>query len=151
MSFDTKLKETQARIEKGGALKYHAKNKETGKLFARDRLALLLDRGGEGEGHGVLAMGPKSPESLACRVRSWCPQSTISWASGRRSASCSATARPLPSGRSRSRIIRSGGSSRQIARASEKGQGLRNKAKDSENGNGCSNQNGPISLVSPAG
>src|SRR4051794_20674494 len=31
------------RVLKGGAEKYHAKNKEEGKLFARDRLRLLLD------------------------------------------------------------------------------------------------------------
>jgi acetyl-CoA carboxylase carboxyltransferase component len=43
MSFDEKLKEVQGRVARGGGAKYHAKNKETGKLFARDRLALLLD------------------------------------------------------------------------------------------------------------
>ena len=32
-----------ARIEKGGAPKYHAKNAEEGKLFARERIALLCD------------------------------------------------------------------------------------------------------------
>lgn len=31
------------RIEKGGAERYHQKNKEKGKLFVRDRLHLLLD------------------------------------------------------------------------------------------------------------
>jgi len=45
MSFDEKLKATIAAVEKGGAAKYHAKNTETGKLFARERLALLLDPG----------------------------------------------------------------------------------------------------------
>jgi acetyl-CoA carboxylase carboxyltransferase component len=34
------------RVKKGGAEKYHAKNKQEGKLFARDRLRLLLDDGG---------------------------------------------------------------------------------------------------------
>ena len=43
MSLDKKLAETLARIEKGGAPKYHAKNAETGKLFARERIARLVD------------------------------------------------------------------------------------------------------------
>ncbi|MCB0418788.1 MAG: acyl-CoA carboxylase subunit beta [Bdellovibrionales bacterium] len=33
------------RIQRGGAEKYHAKNKEQGKLFARDRIAKLCDAG----------------------------------------------------------------------------------------------------------
>jgi acetyl-CoA carboxylase carboxyltransferase component len=33
----------QARIEKGGAERYHQKNAEQGKLFARERIALLTD------------------------------------------------------------------------------------------------------------
>jgi acetyl-CoA carboxylase carboxyltransferase component len=45
MSLDKKLEETLARIEKGGAPKYHAKNAETGKLFARERIARLVDPG----------------------------------------------------------------------------------------------------------
>ncbi|MFN7132061.1 MAG: acyl-CoA carboxylase subunit beta [Myxococcales bacterium] len=45
MSFDAKVKAVQERVLKGGAEKYHAKNKETGKLFARQRLDLLLDAG----------------------------------------------------------------------------------------------------------
>jgi methylmalonyl-CoA decarboxylase subunit alpha len=40
-----KLVETVSRIEQGGASKYHQKNAETGKLFARDRIAKLLDAG----------------------------------------------------------------------------------------------------------
>jgi methylmalonyl-CoA decarboxylase subunit alpha len=40
-----KLRETLARVEKGGAAKYHQKNADQGKLFARDRLARLLDAG----------------------------------------------------------------------------------------------------------
>ena len=43
MSVDQKLRDTQKRVLKGGADKYHAKNKEAGKLFVRERLALLLD------------------------------------------------------------------------------------------------------------
>lgn len=34
----------QARIEKGGSAKYHEKNTQEGKLFARERLARLLDK-----------------------------------------------------------------------------------------------------------
>ena len=42
------LRETE-RIRKGGDPKYHAKLKEQGKIFARDRLNLLLDPGWEVE------------------------------------------------------------------------------------------------------
>jgi acetyl-CoA carboxylase carboxyltransferase component len=45
MSLDKKLHETIARVEKGGAPKYHQKNAETGKLFARERIARLVDKG----------------------------------------------------------------------------------------------------------
>lgn len=45
MSTDAKLKDSLARIERGGAPKYHAKNAEAGKLFARDRIAKLVDAG----------------------------------------------------------------------------------------------------------
>lgn len=45
MSSEKKLTETLARVEKGGAPKYHAKNAETGKLFARERIARLVDAG----------------------------------------------------------------------------------------------------------
>jgi acetyl-CoA carboxylase carboxyltransferase component len=37
--------ELRATVEKGGAAKYHEKNAEVGKLFARERVALLLDDG----------------------------------------------------------------------------------------------------------
>jgi acetyl-CoA carboxylase carboxyltransferase component len=43
MSLDEKIRQTEARIAKGGAPKYHQKNAEQGKLFARDRVAMLLD------------------------------------------------------------------------------------------------------------
>jgi acetyl-CoA carboxylase carboxyltransferase component len=42
---DRHLKETLARVEKGGAPKYHQKNAEQGKIFARDRIAKLVDAG----------------------------------------------------------------------------------------------------------
>ncbi|HEU4405026.1 MAG TPA: acyl-CoA carboxylase subunit beta [Polyangiaceae bacterium] len=45
MSVYEKLASTLARVEKGGAPKYHEKNAEQKKLFARERLALLLDPG----------------------------------------------------------------------------------------------------------
>jgi len=45
MGLEDNLKETLARVEKGGAAKYHAKNAETGKLFARERIARLCDAG----------------------------------------------------------------------------------------------------------
>lgn len=44
MSMTEKLVGLVERVEKGGAEKYHAKNKEVGKLFARDRIALLIDK-----------------------------------------------------------------------------------------------------------
>jgi acetyl-CoA carboxylase carboxyltransferase component len=40
-----KLLATLERVERGGAPKYHQKNKESGKLFARDRIKLLVDEG----------------------------------------------------------------------------------------------------------
>ncbi len=45
MRFDETLKAKIAQVEKGGSPKYHEKNREVGKLFCRDRLALLLDPG----------------------------------------------------------------------------------------------------------
>jgi methylmalonyl-CoA decarboxylase subunit alpha len=45
MSLDEKLHATLARIDIGGASKYHQKNAETGKLFARERIARLIDAG----------------------------------------------------------------------------------------------------------
>jgi acetyl-CoA carboxylase carboxyltransferase component len=45
MSLDRKLVETLARVEAGGAPKYHKKNAESGKLFARERIERLVDRG----------------------------------------------------------------------------------------------------------
>src|ERR1700737_4510338 len=45
LGFDDRIKAELARIEKGGAPKYHQKNAETGKLFARERVGLLLDEG----------------------------------------------------------------------------------------------------------
>ncbi|WP_240376009.1 acyl-CoA carboxylase subunit beta [Bacillus piscicola] len=49
MSWEKELKDRVTQIEKGGHFKYHEKNKEKGKLFVRDRLALLLDNGIEFE------------------------------------------------------------------------------------------------------
>src|SRR5262245_36000448 len=45
MSTEKKLIETLALVEKGGAPKYHQKNAEQKKLFARDRIARLVDAG----------------------------------------------------------------------------------------------------------
>ncbi|ATB39637.1 carboxylase [Cystobacter fuscus] len=45
MSSDQKLLEKRAQVERGGAEKYHAKNQEAGKLFARERIRLLVDEG----------------------------------------------------------------------------------------------------------
>src|SRR3954462_1876538 len=43
MPFDDKLTAELARIAKGGGAQYHQKKAETGKLFARERVRLLLD------------------------------------------------------------------------------------------------------------
>jgi acetyl-CoA carboxylase carboxyltransferase component len=43
MSFDETLQRKIHEVEKGGAEKYHRKNAETGKLFARERIRLLVD------------------------------------------------------------------------------------------------------------
>ncbi len=43
MGFDDSTRQRRARIRQGGAPKYHAKSDEVGKLFARQRLARLLD------------------------------------------------------------------------------------------------------------
>ena len=40
---EQRLKETLARVERGGADKYHAKNAKDAKLFARERIARLVD------------------------------------------------------------------------------------------------------------
>jgi acetyl-CoA carboxylase carboxyltransferase component len=45
MSFDQKAKEALLRVQQGGAPKYHQKNAERGKLFARERIARLVDPG----------------------------------------------------------------------------------------------------------
>src|SRR5258708_3070682 len=45
MSFDERLKAQIGQVEQGGAAKYHTKNRELGKLFARERISLLLDEG----------------------------------------------------------------------------------------------------------
>ncbi len=45
MSPDAKLAKTLSRVAQGGAPKYHAKNAEAGKLFARERIARLVDEG----------------------------------------------------------------------------------------------------------
>ena len=39
------LNELTPKLLQGGAPKYHEKNAESGKLFARDRIAALCDRG----------------------------------------------------------------------------------------------------------
>ena len=42
---EKRIVDTVDRVHKGGAPKYHAKNAESGKLFARDRIARLVDQG----------------------------------------------------------------------------------------------------------
>jgi acetyl-CoA carboxylase carboxyltransferase component len=45
MSTENKLQQTLDRVQRGGAAKYHQKNAEQGKLFARERIARLVDAG----------------------------------------------------------------------------------------------------------
>lgn len=45
MSLDDDLRKLTARVEEGGAPKYHQKNAEQNKLFARKRIELLIDAG----------------------------------------------------------------------------------------------------------
>ncbi len=45
MSLEEKLIQTLDRVQKGGGPKYHQKNGEAGKLFARERIARLFDEG----------------------------------------------------------------------------------------------------------
>jgi acetyl-CoA carboxylase carboxyltransferase component len=45
MSLDEELLARLREIEKGGAPRYHQKNEEQGKLFARERIRLLIDAG----------------------------------------------------------------------------------------------------------
>src|SRR5258708_24574364 len=62
MAFDDKVKAELARIEKGGAPKYHQKNADTGKLFARERVRLLLDEGSfDEDGAFANALDPELP------------------------------------------------------------------------------------------
>ncbi|MCM3163981.1 acyl-CoA carboxylase subunit beta [Metabacillus litoralis] len=49
VTLEKSLQERLEKIKKGGPDKYHEKNKEKGKLFVRDRLALLFDQGLEME------------------------------------------------------------------------------------------------------
>jgi len=50
-----KLDQTVARVRRGGAEKYHEKNREQGKLFCRDRVRLLCDEGSDWVEDGLLA------------------------------------------------------------------------------------------------
>jgi acetyl-CoA carboxylase carboxyltransferase component len=45
MSNDKRIADTLERVAKGGHPKYHSKNAETHKLFARERIARLIDQG----------------------------------------------------------------------------------------------------------
>ncbi|HYV77265.1 MAG TPA: carboxyl transferase domain-containing protein, partial [Streptosporangiaceae bacterium] len=60
MAEHSDLSEVRARIEQGGARKYHEAAAATGKLFARERIALLIDEGSfaeDGRYANVLADG----------------------------------------------------------------------------------------------
>ena len=55
MTLDEKALEGHVqRIRKGGAEKYHRKNAEDGKLFCRERVALLFDEGADFVEDGLL-------------------------------------------------------------------------------------------------
>src|SRR5687768_1321697 len=60
--FDGRLRETLERVQKGGAQKYHEKNAAAGKLFARERIARLIDAGSFVEDGGLAnALEPELP------------------------------------------------------------------------------------------
>lgn len=62
MSSDENIRSLAARVEKGGAQKYHDKNLEQGKLFARTRVQMLLDPGSLVEDAGLAnATDPELP------------------------------------------------------------------------------------------
>jgi acetyl-CoA carboxylase carboxyltransferase component len=62
MPTEKQLQEDLARVEKGGAAKYHQKNAEQGKLFARERIARLVDPGSFVEDAALVANGdPELP------------------------------------------------------------------------------------------
>jgi len=62
MSLQRKFEELDARIQKGGAPKYHEKNSEQQKLFARERVRLLIDEGSFVEdGEYANAVDPELP------------------------------------------------------------------------------------------
>jgi len=58
---DAKLRQLVERARRGGAPKYHEKNREHGKLFARERIALLVDQGSFVE-DGLLARASSEQE-----------------------------------------------------------------------------------------
>ena len=62
LSPERRIEDLLSRTEKGGAPKYHAKNAETGKLFARDRIAKLVDPGSFAEDAALAnAVDPELP------------------------------------------------------------------------------------------
>jgi acetyl-CoA carboxylase carboxyltransferase component len=59
---DQRIEQELTRVRKGGASKYHEKNAEAGKLFARERLRLLLDDGSLTEDAALAnALDPELP------------------------------------------------------------------------------------------
>jgi methylmalonyl-CoA decarboxylase subunit alpha len=77
VSADAKVSEVLARVERGGAPKYHQKNAENGKLFARDRIGKLVDAGSFVE-DAALANNLESdlPRARRLRATSTAPTST---------------------------------------------------------------------------
>ena len=68
MSQSSRLKETLARVAQGGSPKYHQKNAEQGKLFARERIARLVDAGSFVEDAMTKATESQFVESTAGQV-----------------------------------------------------------------------------------
>ena len=76
MAEHSDLAEVRARVERGGARKYHEAAAKSGKLFARERIALLIDEGSfaeDGRYANVLADGPNRQQSCGTRPdsRTW--------------------------------------------------------------------------------
>src|SRR5439155_1120806 len=73
MPFDDKVRVELARIAKGGTPKYHQKNAETGKLFARERVRLLVDPDSFVEdGAFANALDPELPAAGGAYIPAFC-------------------------------------------------------------------------------
>jgi acetyl-CoA carboxylase carboxyltransferase component len=66
---EPRLRALAKQARAGGAERYHAKSREQGKLFVRERLARLLDDADDFVEDGLLA----TPWPAICRPTGWSP------------------------------------------------------------------------------